>query len=55
MNKDPIVEEVRRVRQTNAARFNYDIEAIVRDLRRRERKQGHKVVSMPPKRPASRH
>ena len=54
MHKDPIVEEVRKVRQAHAARFNYDIEAIVRDLRKKERRQGHKVVSLPSKRPASR-
>lgn len=29
---DPIVEEVRRVREEYAARFGYDLEAIFRDL-----------------------
>jgi hypothetical protein len=36
MNEDPIVEEVRRVRDKLAGRFNYDIHAIFADLRARE-------------------
>ena len=54
MWKDPIVEEVRRVRQAHAARFNYDLDAIVRDLREQQEKSGRKVVSLPPKRPRRR-
>ena len=49
MVEDPIVEEVRRNRQARAARFNYDIDAIAEDARKRERTNGHKVVR-PPKR-----
>lgn len=30
---DPIVEEVRQAREAYAARFNYDIKAICRDIR----------------------
>jgi hypothetical protein len=37
MNDDPIVEEVRRVRDKLARQFNYDIHAIIADLRTRER------------------
>jgi hypothetical protein len=37
MNDDPIVAEVRRVRQELAARFNNDIHAIFADLMARER------------------
>ena len=37
MNDDPIVEEVRRVRDKLARQFNYDIHAIFADLRARER------------------
>ena len=36
MNDDPIVEEVRRVRDKLARQFNYDIHAIFADLRTRE-------------------
>ena len=32
--KDPIVDEVRRIREEHAAQFNYDIDAICEDIRR---------------------
>jgi hypothetical protein len=50
MWKDPIVEEVRKVRQKHAAKFNNDIEAIVADLREQEKKSRRKLVSLKPKR-----
>ena len=46
----PIVAEVRQYREQYAARFNFDLKAICRDLRERQKKGGHKVVSLPPKR-----
>ena len=52
MRKDPIVEQVRKVRQRHAAKFHYDLDAICRDLKEEERKGGRKVVSLPPKRTA---
>lgn len=42
---DPIVDEVRRVREAYAARFNYDLRAIYRDLKEQEKRSGRKVVS----------
>ena len=42
---DPIVDEVRRVRDAYAARFNYDLRAIYRDLKEQEKRSGRKVVS----------
>jgi len=42
---DPIVEEVRRVRDAYAACFNYDLRAIYRDLKEKEKRSGRKVVS----------
>lgn len=41
---DPIVDEVRRVRDAHAARFNYDLDAIFLDIKERERKSGLKFV-----------
>lgn len=52
MWKDPIVEEVRRVRDAHAARFNYDLRAIYEDYKARERASGRQYVCFPPKRPA---
>jgi hypothetical protein len=37
---DPIVDEVRRVRDAYAARFNYDLDAIFRDIKEREKRSG---------------
>ena len=42
---DPIVDEVRRVRDAHAARFNYDLDAIFRDTKEQEAKSGRKFVS----------
>jgi hypothetical protein len=48
--KDPIVEEVRRAREAHAKQFNYDLDAICEDLRKREKASGHATVSLGPKR-----
>jgi len=52
MARDPIVADVRAVREKLAARFGFDVRAIAEDARKRQKKSGHKVVSLPPKRPA---
>jgi hypothetical protein len=49
MKEDPIVEEVRKVRQAHAAKFNYNLAAICADLKKKERDSDHPVVSRPPK------
>jgi hypothetical protein len=48
--QDPIVEEVRRLREEHAARFNYDVDAIFDDLKKVEQECGRTVVSLEPKR-----
>ena len=47
---DPIVDEVRRVRDEHAAKFNYDLDAIFQDIKEQEKKSGLKFVSFPPRR-----
>jgi len=42
---DPIVDEVRRVRAEHAARFNYDLWAIYRDIKQQQESSGLKFVS----------
>jgi hypothetical protein len=49
MNDDPIVSEVRRVRDEHAAKFNYDLDAIYQDLKEHERKSGRKYVRYEPR------
>ncbi len=48
MWKDPVVEEVRAVRDAYAKRFNYDIDAICEDLRRQEKECGHELATHVP-------
>jgi hypothetical protein len=45
MWKDLIVEEVRRVRDDYARKFDYNIHAICEDCRKRQDISDHKVVS----------
>ena len=47
---DPIVDEVRRVRDAHAAMFNYDLDAIFQDIKEQEKMSGLKFVSYPPRR-----
>lgn len=49
MNADPIVEEIRAIRDDFAKRHNYDIDAIVQALRDAAARRGHAVVSLPPR------
>ena len=48
--RDPIVEEIRRIRQKHAEKFNYDLDAIFEDLKRKERQSNRRIVSLGPKR-----
>ena len=47
--EDIIVEEVRRIREEHAARFNYDIDAIFADLKRLETESNRPRVSFGPR------
>lgn len=45
MTKDYIVDEVRRTREEQAAKHNFDIKAILAAAKKRQRRSGRKVVS----------
>jgi hypothetical protein len=49
MRPDPLVAEVRAVREAYAEQFGYDIEALCRDLKAQEKKGGRRLVSFPPR------
>lgn len=49
MNTDPIIAEVRHARDVLAAKFNYDVAAIVRDAQKRQKQLKLKVVSLKPR------
>jgi hypothetical protein len=44
MYDDPIVNEVRKTRERLAAKFDFDVGAIFKDLRKRQAKLGTKLV-----------
>jgi hypothetical protein len=49
MVDDPIVAEVRAIRDRHAAKFNCDLDAIHRDLKEREKASGRTYVRYPPR------
>ena len=48
MEPDPIIQEVRRIRQAYAERFGYDLQAIAADPRKREQQHPERLVPFPP-------
>ena len=48
---DEIVQETRKARDEYAARFDYDIAAIVADAKEKEKQDERPVISLPPKPP----
>lgn len=51
MWKDEIIEEIHRHREEYAKSFNYDLDAIVEDLRRKQAIGGKQIISKPLKEP----
>ncbi|MEH2192715.1 MAG: hypothetical protein V7K98_08740 [Nostoc sp.] len=43
---DEIVEEIHRIREGYAKSFNYDLDAIFADLRKKEAESGREVVNL---------
>ena len=50
MNLDPVLAELRKVREEYAAQFKGDVRAMMDDIRQRQRESGHTTVSREPKR-----
>ena len=49
MTKDPIVDEIRRIREEQAAKYGFDVKPILAAAKRRQRRSKRKVVSFVPK------
>lgn len=49
MWEDPIIQEIRRVREAHSNHFNNDLQAIYQDLKEQEEKSNRKFVSYAPK------
>ncbi|MDB9527659.1 hypothetical protein PN498_16810 [Oscillatoria sp. CS-180] len=46
MWKDEIVEEIHRIREEYAKSFNYDLNAIFADLRKKQEESGREIVTL---------
>ena len=46
MWRDPIVEEVRAIRDAHARLHNCDLDSIFRDLKEQERRSGRKFIHL---------
>ena len=51
MWEDEIVKEVLKARAEYAAKFNYDLEAIYKDIKEQEKQSRREIVSLPPRKP----
>ena len=51
MWNDPIVEEVRKVREAHARKFNYDLQAIAADLKKQQKASRKEFVTLRPRKP----
>lgn len=50
MHKDPVVQEVRHVKEEIASRYGHDLQAIAKAASERREQLGLEAVSHPPKR-----
>ena len=50
---DPIVLEIRKMRDEHATRFSFNLQAIADDLRKQQENSGRTFVSLQPKKPTS--
>ena len=55
MSHDPIVDEVRAIREQLAAMFDFDIQKIVRDARQRQSTSQARIVSFQQPLPPAQH
>ena len=49
MELDPVLAEIRKVREAYSEKFQGDIRAMMEDIRRRQELSGHPIVTRQPK------
>ena len=54
MYTDDVIEELWRAKDAHGAKYGWDIHAMAEALRRQQREEGRKVVSLAPNLPSSR-
>ena len=47
MWKDEVLEEIYRIREEHAKSFNYDLQAICNDLRKKQFTSSRRIISTP--------
>jgi hypothetical protein len=47
MWKDEVLEEIYRIREEHAKSFDYDLQAICDDLRKKQATSGRRIISAP--------
>jgi hypothetical protein len=52
---DPIIDEIRKAREAHASKFNFDLDAIFRDIKEGEKQGRRKFVSFPPRKAEPNH
>ena len=50
MQTDPVIDELRAVRDEHAARCGYDVEEIFRDIQAKQQASGREYVRLPARR-----
>ena len=53
IQRDPIIDELRAVRDEHVARCGYDVDEIFRDIRARQQDSGREYVRLPSRRAVS--
>ncbi len=48
---DKILEETRKIRESYAHEHNHDIDAIFKDIQKRQSKKKSKLITRPPRKP----
>ncbi len=49
MSSDPLVEEVRRIKEQLAAEYDYDVRAIGKALQQEQERSGRRLVRLSPR------
>lgn len=51
MSRDPIVDEIHKIREEYARQFGFDVRAICRDIQAKQLRSGRELVSFPARKP----
>jgi hypothetical protein len=54
MSRDPIVDEIHKVREEYARELDFDVRAICKDIQAKQLRSGRQLVSFPARKPKPR-